>query len=260
MLKAIAFDLWETLITDTPALAKQQERLRLSQMERILRDAGCEAIAERIEQSYRALWHQCNELYWSADRDIACRRQIEHFLEGLEIDPHSFGEEGLEALERAYALAAVEILPRTVDGAADLLVALKSRGFGIGLISNTGRTPGYALRTILAELGLAASIDVMVFSNEHGECKPQPSIFEALRRGLGVPYHEMLFVGDNLYVDVHGAQRCGMRAVHFEPPVRGTAVAPPVDHGLEIVPDARVTALRELLDVVESLSPRGVPA
>ena len=94
----------------------------------------------------------------------------------------------------------------------------------------------------------------MVFSNEHGHCKPRPSIFEELRRGLGVDYAEMMFVGDNLYVDVHGAQRCGMRAVHFDPPVRGTAVAPHVDHGLEILADARVTRLAELVAVVERMT------
>lgn len=253
MLKAIAFDLWETLITDTPELSREQERLRLTRMEEILRARGHAAVAERIERAYRALWLRCNDLYWSADVDVPCRRQIEHFLEELELDPRSFDEGVLAELEQAYAHAALEVLPAVVDGAPQTLAELKARGFGVGLISNTGRTPGYVLRPILEALGLAGSIDVMVFSNEHGQCKPRPSIFEELRRGLGVAYAELVFVGDNLYVDVHGAQRCGMRAVHFEPPVRGTAVAPPVDHGLEIVADARVTSLRDLIGVVEVL-------
>ena len=145
-----------------------------------------------------------------------------------------------------YANAALEILPLPVPGASDVLNALKGRGLSIGLISNTGRTPGYVLRQILDRLDLARSIDAMVFSNEHGECKPRKSIFENLRAILGVAYDEMVFVGDNLYVDVLGAQSCGMRAIHFVPPVRGTAVAPPVDHGEEIVPDAVVTSLDQL--------------
>lgn len=256
MLKAIAFDLWETLITDTPDLSRQQERLRLTRMEEILRARGHEAIADRIERAYRALWHRCQALYWSSDRDIPCRRQIEHFLEELELAPDSFDEHVLSELEHAYADAAVEILPQTVEGAPEMLAALKSRGFGVGLISNTGRTPGYALRRILEQLGLAPSIDVMVFSNEHGHCKPQASIFEELRRGLSVRFEELMFVGDNLYVDVHGAQRCGMRGVHFIPSVRGTAVAPPVDHGLEIVPDATITRLPDVLEVIDSLAAR----
>ncbi|HYC58092.1 MAG TPA: HAD family hydrolase [Thermoanaerobaculia bacterium] len=257
MLRAVAFDLWETLITDTPANSRAQERLRTSRMEEILRDRGYGAVAERIEHAYRALWHRCQDLYWSADRDVPCRRQIEHFLEELDLDPHTFDEATLAELEHAYAHAALEVLPDPVEGAAETLAALKARGFGVGLISNTGRTPGSVLRSILSELGLANSIDVMVFSNEHGECKPRPSIFEQLRRGLGVRYDEMVFVGDNLYVDVHGAQSCGMRAVHFDPPVRGTAVAPHVDHGLEIVPHARVTSLAELVRVIERMTDEG---
>ncbi|MFP5245051.1 MAG: HAD family hydrolase [Thermoanaerobaculia bacterium] len=254
MLKAVAFDLWETLITDTPALSRQQERLRISRMEEILTSGGYAAVADRIEHAYRALWHRCHDLYWSADVDVPCRRQIEHFLEELGLEPASFDEEMLQALEHAYASAALEILPAVVEGAPQTLAALKARGFGVGLISNTGRTPGSVLRDILAALGLAESIDVMVFSNEHGECKPRPSIFEELRRGLGVQYEELVFVGDNLYVDVHGAQKTGMRGIHFEPPVRGTAVAPHIDHGLEIVPDARVTFLPDILEVIGAMN------
>jgi putative hydrolase of the HAD superfamily len=254
MLRAVAFDLWETLITDTPDVSRRQERLRMSRLEEILEGGGRlgrlagETPAPHIERAYRALWHRCQELYWSEDRDVPCRRQIEHFLEELELRIDD--EATLAELEHAYAIAAVEIPPHVVDGALETLAGLKSRGLGVGLISNTGRTPGYALREILQRLGLAQSIDVMVFSNEHGYCKPQTSIFEELRRGLGVAYEEMMFVGDNLYADVHGAQRLGMRGVHFVPQVRGTAVAPPVAHGLEIVPDEVVTSLSEVVALV----------
>jgi putative hydrolase of the HAD superfamily len=249
MIKAISFDLWETLITDTPALSREQERLRLTRMEQILAAHGHAALADRIEHAYRALWHRCHELYWSADKDVPCRTQIEHFLEELQLDVKD--ETTLNALEDAYAHAAVEVPPALVDGAVETLDALKARGLGVGLISNTGRTPGYALRRILEQLGLASSIDVMVFSNEHGFCKPVTSIFEELRAGLGVAYEEMVFVGDNLYADVHGAQRVGMRAIHFIPEKRGTAVAPPIDHGLEIVPDAVVRDLRDVIAFVD---------
>jgi putative hydrolase of the HAD superfamily len=255
-LKAISFDLWETLLTDTPELSRRQERLRLERMERVLVERGFSHTAERIEQAYRQLWHRCYELYWSRDEDIDCRVQIEHFLEALGLDASTFDEPSLAALEDVYAGAAIEVLPSVVPGAHDVLAALRDRGYRIGLISNTGRTPGYALREILDRLGLAAAIDAMVFSNEHGACKPQPSIFATLRDALGVSYDEMMFVGDNLYVDVHGAQRLGITAVHFDPPTRGTAIAPPADHGLDIVPHATIRDLRELLEVVPAPLPR----
>jgi putative hydrolase of the HAD superfamily len=250
-LKAIAFDLWETLITDTPEVSLAQQQLRLERMESILAGRGLAAAAERIHRAYRDMWHRCQELYWSSDIDVPCRRQIEHFLEELDLDPSSFDEAALDELEHAYAGAALDVLPSTVPGARDVLRAIRERELSVGLISNTGRTPGYVLRDILGRLGLAPSIDAMVFSNEHGECKPRPSIFECLRSALGVRYDEMVFVGDNLYVDVYGAQQCGMRAVLFIPAVRGTAVAPPVQHDLEIVPDATITSLEQLPALIE---------
>jgi HAD superfamily hydrolase (TIGR01509 family) len=252
MLRAIAFDLWETLITDTAELSRRQERLRLERMEQILTARGFGTTAARIESAYRSLWSRCHELYWSNDTDIPCRRQIDHLLEGLELDVATFSEEALDELEQAYARAALEVLPAVVEGAQDVLGEIRRRQLMTGLISNTGRTPGYVLREVLEHLGLAASLDALVFSDEHRYCKPQPSIFEKLRQDLGVHYDEIAFVGDNLYVDVHGAQRCGMRAIHFVPSKRGTAVAPPVEHGLTIVPDATITSLRELPGVIDA--------
>ena len=253
MLKAIAFDLWETLITDTPVVSRQQERIRLERMERILREGHVSVTAERVDHAYRALWHRCHELYWSQDRDIACAIQIRHFLEALAVEPESLPAEVLHALETVYASAAVEMPPAAVEGAVETVNALRQQGLQIGLISNTGRTPGSALRDVLQSLGLAASMDAMVFSNEHGACKPQRSIFEALRSAMDLPFEQIAFVGDNPYADVHGAQSCGMKAVLFVPAERGTAVAPHVDHGLHIVPDATVHDLRELVKLIPRL-------
>src|SRR5687768_15075038 len=117
MIKAIAFDLWETLITDTPELSRRQERLRLDRLEAILRRRHYEDEAGEIERAHKRLWHRCQELYWSSDTDIPCRTQIEHFLEELSLDARAFDEATLAELEDAYANAAVEILPAPVRGA-----------------------------------------------------------------------------------------------------------------------------------------------
>ncbi len=245
MIKAIAFDLWETLITNTPEISVAHRRLRLDRMQALLRSSS----AERIEYAYRASWDRCQELYWSRDKDVSCRTQVHHFLEALGSEP--FDEPAMNALEQAYATVAVDILPEVNPGAAELIPDLKRRGYLLGLVSNTGRTPGYALRMILERLGLLQFFDATVFSNEHGECKPQPSIFNALRQSLGVEFDEMLFVGDNLYADVYGAQKCGMKGVHFVPSQRGTAVAPPVDHDHVIKPAGTIHDLRELVPLLE---------
>ncbi|MGA7616008.1 MAG: HAD family hydrolase [Thermoanaerobaculia bacterium] len=253
MLKAIVFDLWETLISDPPEISKKQEQRRLKRIEEILSAAGHADTAERIENAYRRTWHRCLELYWSKDLDIPTRTQIDHFLESLELDPDSFSEEILGEIEHAYSIAALELMPILTPGAAELLERLK-REYAIGLISNTGRTPGWVLREILDSHGLARWFDAMVFSNEHGECKPKRSIFEACCKALGVEPAEAVFVGDNLQVDVWGAQRCGMRGIHYIPPVRGLAVAPPSTTEVEVVPDAVIHDLAEIDQVLARLA------
>jgi putative hydrolase of the HAD superfamily len=255
LLKVIAFDLWETLITNNAETSRAHQRMRLTRLEEVLTSRGHAAEAAQIERAYRMSWKRCQELYWSHDRDIPCRRQIELFLEDLGVDATRLDDATLEELERVYATVAVELLPSVVPGAREIIAAVRRRGLRTGLISNTGRTPGYALREILTRLELAPMLDVMVFSNEHGECKPQPSIFEQLRSALAVRYDEMLFIGDNLYVDVYGAKRCGMRAIHFIPPMRGTAVAPAVE--VEVHPDATVTRLHDLLPLLERMKDEG---
>jgi putative hydrolase of the HAD superfamily len=258
-MKAVAFDLWETLITNTPELSRAQERLRVEAMAKVL-DARDRRRGRRrhtpssIFAAYRGTWDRCQELYWSLDLDVPCRRQIEHFLELLELDPKSLDDATLDELESVYADAILGALPCVVDGAREALRDVRERGLRVGLISNTGRTPGSALREVLARLDLSRSIDAMVFSNEHGECKPRPSIFERLRESLDTGYDEIVFVGDNLYVDVHGAQQCGMRAIHYTPGVLGTAVAPPVEHGLEIAADATIDDMRNLADALDRIT------
>jgi putative hydrolase of the HAD superfamily len=250
---AVAFDLWETLITDTPRAARLQERRRLVTIERLLREAGRAHSAESIEAAYRHAWRRCNELYWSQDRDIPPRRQIEHMLEHLLASGDPLGEELVAAIEHAYAYAAAEDLPELVDGAADVVGALVSR-YPLGIISNTGRTPGWVLRDVLRKLGLAEAFRAVVFSNEHGECKPVRSIFETLRAALGAPADRIVFVGDNLYADVWGAQQAGMRAVHFDNPARGQAIGPRTREVGTIEPDATIRALRELPHLLEEWS------
>jgi len=253
MIKAVGFDLWETLITNPPELSLRQEELRLGRIEGTLLQFGVPAIPRaRLELAYREGWNRCYELYWSADLDIPCRQQVIHLAELLGFESGDLSGNQLDELEAAYVGAVLDSPPLMVEGARDTLRELRGKGLRLGLISNTGRTPGRALRDVLEHHRLGEYFDAMVFSDEHGECKPRPSIFERLRAELNVNAGEIVFVGDHPWIDVSGAKRCGMRAVHFVPAVRGNAVAPEVA-AEPVPPDAVITDLRELPAIVERM-------
>lgn len=90
---------------------------------------------------------------------------------------------------------------------------LKESGFGIGLISNWNETA----RRVLAETGLEQELDHIVISSEAGCEKPDPAIFHIALRQAGVSASESLYIGDNYYDDVIGAERVGMNCLLINP-------------------------------------------
>jgi len=93
-----------------------------------------------------------------------------------------------------------------------LLEALRHRGLGLALVSNTA-SPEWLLRPVLERQGLVERVDAIVLSSEVGKRKPHPAIFERALTELGVEPAEALLVGDRLDTDVVGAAALGIPTV-----------------------------------------------
>ncbi|HEX8785167.1 MAG TPA: HAD family hydrolase [Telluria sp.] len=104
----------------------------------------------------------------------------------------------------------------------------------IGSISNGNAD----LRTI----GLSHHFKVSVAAHELGVAKPDAAIFLAACRELNVAPEDAVYVGDDVLLDVQGAQRAGLRAVWMN----RTGSTKHLEH--EVVPDAEVRDFDELLD------------
>jgi len=126
--------------------------------------------------------------------------------------------------------------------AVAVLSALADRGLRIGLLSNT-HWPRDFHEHFLARDGLADLIDARLYTSELPWSKPHPSAFGAALDALGVGIPgRAVFVGDRAYDDVYGAKRAGLRGV-----LRRNRFMPTYD----VVPDAVIDTLPELLDVVD---------
>jgi HAD superfamily hydrolase (TIGR01509 family) len=99
------------------------------------------------------------------------------------------------------------------------LEAVRRRGLKVGVVSNVPAD----LRPVFAKHDLADLVDSYTHSYEVGAEKPDPAIFLAAAKSLGVKPEETLMVGDH-EVD-RGAERAGMRAfvlpAEFDGDVRG---------------------------------------
>jgi HAD superfamily hydrolase (TIGR01549 family) len=99
---------------------------------------------------------------------------------------------------------------RLAPGALDLLQHLHTRRLAIGLVSNR-REP--VTRTVF-NLGILEYVDFTLAAGQIGRWKPDPGIYlQALALAGGVSPQEAVYVGDNYYTDIVGANGIGMRAI-----------------------------------------------
>jgi HAD superfamily hydrolase (TIGR01509 family) len=118
----------------------------------------------------------------------------------------------------------------------ETLLALKEAGFRLGVVSN--RTKSYVEQ--LKTLNLFDYFDCTIAAGEISAWKPEPEIFFHAARQLGVQPEGCLYVGDNYYADVIGAQRAGLTPVLLDP----EGVFP--DPGCEVI-----CALEELTRILD---------
>ncbi len=100
-----------------------------------------------------------------------------------------------------------------VPEAAPVLDALRRRGLRLAVVSNSGGN----VADILASVGLAERVDVIVDSGRLGVEKPDPRIFAHAAAALDVRPEEAVHVGDLYSVDVVGARAAGCRAILLDP-------------------------------------------
>lgn len=121
-----------------------------------------------------------------------------------------------------------------IDGAREVLAALRQRGYRLAVISNWS----WELPDALAQLGLADYFEAVFASETLGYAKPSNAAFLLPLDSLGLTAAACAYVGDLYDVDVWGASRVGLQPVLFDP------------LALRLHPDVRsVTSLWELLDL-----------
>jgi putative hydrolase of the HAD superfamily len=177
-MRAVVFDLWETLIDwDRESNAQLNERL-----------------AELAGDEFRERWSVSRSKYTSPIRDALAEAGV----------PAAVMED-VCTLRRDHLRGA--LVPR--PGAIDTLRTLRERGHKIGLITVCSED----IETLWPESEFAGLFDAEVFSSSFGASKPDPRIYLHCCELLGVEPSDAVFVGDGANDELAGAQRVGMGAI-----------------------------------------------
>jgi putative hydrolase of the HAD superfamily len=149
---------------------------------------------------------------------MTANEQLRIFLGALDPAlPVALDATTLARIARAYQEPALTHRPEITMAAAEAIHEIRARGPALGVISNTGRTPGWVVRRLLEDAGLLPHFTVLVFSDEAGIRKPAAAIFRQALDQTGLDPAGAVHIGDDPAADVAGARGVGMRAIHYVP-------------------------------------------
>lgn len=216
-IKAITFDLWDTIIDDDSDEPKRKASgLRSKAAERrhvvwqaISREKTIPEDTVRLaydvsEAAFNNLWRE-HSITWTLPERLGV------VLKGLGC---TLSEESKKFAIDALGRMEVDIAPDPIDGIKDALDRLAGR-YRLCIVSDAIVTPGTGLRELLDRYGLKSFFSGFAFSDEVGRSKPHRRMFESAADQIGVEIPEMLHVGDRDHNDVKGPQALGMKAVLF---------------------------------------------
>jgi putative hydrolase of the HAD superfamily len=203
-IKAIGFDLFNTLITAEPQALDEA----VSRLTRSLRQNDFAFKLEAFKQAYGEAALRFIRKTRSDGRETHNRFWISAALEsqGYNVPPDDLR---IARAVDAYFSAFLQYC-HLIPGTREMLESLNSQ-YRLGLLSNFTHAP--AAIGIIDGMGLTPFFDVVLISGELGYRKPHPIVFRRLIDELGVEKNQILYVGDDPEPDIIGAQRAGLQPV-----------------------------------------------
>lgn len=119
----------------------------------------------------------------------------------------------------------------------ETLQVLKESGYRLGVVSNRE----HSYEEYLIQVGLMEYFDLSLVAGEVDAWKPDPRIFLHALDQLGYSPEQAVYVGDNYYADIQGANKAGLHPVLIDP------------DGL--FPEATCPIIKSLAELPEILSP-----
>ena len=204
MIKAISFDLYNTLVQFWPPLDEVQQAA--------CRELGLNVCKASIRRGYSVADIFFNE---ENGRDSLSLRSAEERLDFFARYEQLILENAglpvsLDLARQVWAMAMT--IPKdfvAFDDTIPALEALRAQGYRLGVLSNLRRD----MDELCEKLGLAPFLDFCISPTEPGGEKPDPAMFlEALNR-VSVAAEEAVHVGDQYASDVLGARAVGIHGV-----------------------------------------------
>jgi HAD superfamily hydrolase (TIGR01549 family) len=232
-IRAVTFDLWNTLLTGTPGAVEIRSRF----WREVIVERGLDIGDDLLHGTLSMLPTRFDE-EWRAGRQYG---PTEALADCFTAFGDRLASEDRDALAAAFEAASYELKVAPVADAADVLSAVAATGVAVGIISDTTLAVGRHLRTYLDQHRILQHVTFAAFSDEVGVYKPDPAIFRVALDGLGIDDPTTVaHVGDLMRTDVAGARAMGMVTVRFRGVVDDPEDGAEADHVIDRLADLSV--------------------
>ena len=253
-IKAVTFDLWQTLIVEDHDINKRRAQLRIDRVAQALENADRSFPEEELWRAFSDCAAECAQ-FRLRGREVSFDTQIDMYLALINPSlPDELSRPQKRAIREAYDLSFLDAALPADPAAAAMLAELKTRGCALGLISNTAMTSGATFRVHLTRLGLLHFFDALVFSDELGYAKPSGKVFKQALEALNVTPEAAVHVGDDRAADVGGALKAGLRAIWVARPPDSYDEPYAYQTPTDDQPHATVTTLTEVIPALHRLA------
>ncbi len=209
----VTFDLWQTLLLDDRDLGQARALVRIEGAQSALTKFGEDFDLAHIREAYMSCFEQCREIRGNG-LDVDFREQVAIFVNHIKPGLAERLDPGImDKIAEFYSDSFLVHPPPAHVDAVHVLQGIKDMGLKMGLISNTGMTPGFTFRCYMEERGMLDFFQTLTFSDEVKLAKPGSEIFKITLKALGATPEQTIHVGDHVTNDVVGAKRCGMKTV-----------------------------------------------
>ncbi|MDX1520827.1 MAG: HAD family hydrolase, partial [Anaerolineae bacterium] len=207
-IKAITFDFWATLYR--PRSIDLEARL-LDLKNSLEGFSGTTFSLEQVKLAADTARETWSETWVQGHRTLNAGEWLDIMMSNLGT---SLAPEHHRELRLSMENGVLELPPTLVPEAASALEALAG-DYRLAIISDTGISPGRALRAILEQDDILQYFSHLTFSDEIGRSKPHPNAFLTTLKALNATPAEAVHIGDLLRTDIAGGQGVGMRTVQY---------------------------------------------
>jgi HAD superfamily hydrolase (TIGR01549 family) len=208
MIRLITFDFWNTLFVDRGEEIRNDMRKEfafnhLQKYKPGLTKDEVNSAFDIARGDFELQWRRYTTSTMKDYARVVCNEL------GICIEPKDH-EEIVEFFETVLLQHQPLLIPNAGDAVKNAKARLK-----VGLISDTGYSPGTTLRKIMGNHGIESYFDSFSFSNETGYLKPRIETFLRILHDLKIRPEEAVHIGDLEHTDIAGAKRIGMKAIKF---------------------------------------------